>query len=79
MKIRQLEARTTSDRSSERGTAVIIVIAFLSILLVYLATNIMTLSRLGHELRLLEQMQTRRLARQVAMTNAVPRAAETKR
>jgi len=58
-------------RSSERGTAVIVMIAFLAILLVYLAANVLTLSHLGHELTLLEQKQTRRLAQQVANTNIV--------
>jgi len=41
--------------------AVIVVIAILSILLIYLAANIRTLSSLGRELKLLDQKQTKRL------------------
>jgi len=74
---RNSTARARLHRSSERGTAVIVVIAFLAILLVYLAANILTLSNLGHELTLLEQKQTRRLARQVVRTNVVQRATGT--
>jgi hypothetical protein len=71
MKI-QLPTRRSGPRNSERGVAVIIVIAFLAILLVYLATNLLTLSRLGRELSLLDQKQTRRLSREVVRTNFVP-------
>ena len=52
--------------------AVIVMIAFLAMLLVYLAANVLTLSRLGRELSLLEQKQNRRLAQQAAVTNAIP-------
>jgi hypothetical protein len=70
MKI-QLPSRRRGRRNSERGVAVIIVIAFLAILLVYLATNLLTLSRLGRELSLLDQKQTRRLSQEVVRTNLV--------
>jgi hypothetical protein len=72
MKIRRaLARRRVLSRYSEQGTAVIVMIAFLALLLVYLAANVLTLSHLGRELTLLEQKQTRRLARQVARTNVV--------
>jgi hypothetical protein len=54
--------------------AVIVMIAFLAMLLIYLAANVMTLSHLGRELSLLEQKQTRRLAQQAATTNAINKA-----
>ena len=74
---RHLRGRAVASRSAERGTAVIVMIAFLSMLLVYLAANVLTLSNLGHELRLLEQKQTRRLAQQVATTNIVQKPVTT--
>ena len=67
----ELPSRRKGGRKSERGIAVIIVIAFVAILLVYLAANLMTLSRLSRELRLLEQKQTQRFSHERASTNAV--------
>ena len=70
MKI-ELPSRRTGRPYSERGVAVIIVIAFLAILLIYLAANLVTLSRLGREISFLDQKQTRRLSQEVVRTNFV--------
>ncbi len=45
----------------QQGMAVIVVMALLSIILIYLADNIRTLYSLGQELKLVERQQTRRL------------------
>ena len=45
----------------QQGMAVIVVMALLSIILIYLAGNIRTLYSLGQELKLVERQQTRRL------------------
>ena len=57
-------------RRREQGMAVIVVMALVSILLIYVACNIRTLSHLGHELKLLEQRQVRRLEQSARTTNA---------
>jgi len=51
--------------------AVIVVLALVSILLIYAACNIKTLANLGRELRLLEQQQVRRLESSVRTTNTI--------
>ena len=45
----------------ERGTAVIVMLFLLAILLIYIGGNLRTLDSLGRELKILEQKQTRRL------------------
>ena len=59
-------------RRRQSGSAVIVVMALLAILLVYVAGNIRTLSNLGRELRLLERQQTRRLQAAAQRTNSPP-------
>ena len=49
-----------SQSRREAGVAVIIVIAILSIVLIYVAVNIRTIDRLGNELKLVEKQQIRR-------------------
>jgi len=56
----------------ERGSAVIVVMALLVIVLIYLAANVRTLSHLTRDLRLIERQQTNRLAAISAKTNSVP-------
>lgn len=56
-------------RRRESGMAVIVVLALVSILLLYVACNIRTLSNLGQELKLLERRQIRRLELSVHRTN----------
>jgi hypothetical protein len=58
----------------ERGSALIVVIALLALMLMYLTVNIRTLSSLTRELRLVERQQTNRLARASFRTNAAPQA-----
>ena len=56
----------------QSGSAVIVVMALLAILLVYVAGNIRTLANLGRELRLLERQQIRRLQSSAPRTNSTP-------
>ncbi|HWQ92862.1 MAG TPA: hypothetical protein VN673_14390 [Clostridia bacterium] len=49
-------------RTHERGTALIVVIAILAILIIYAMGNVRTLDFLGKELRLLDQRQRQRIA-----------------
>jgi len=56
----------------QSGSAVIVIMALLSILLLYMAYNLQTLANLGRELRLLERQQTRRLQATAPKTNAPP-------
>lgn len=50
-----------ASRPRERGSAVIVVLVLLAIVLVYINGNLRTLHYLGRELRLIERQQTRRL------------------
>jgi hypothetical protein len=52
-------ARNRSD--DERGTAVIVLLFLLAILLIYIGGTLRTLDSLGRQLRILEQRQNRRL------------------
>ena len=77
MKLRPLHApRSTlsAPRSTGRqsGSAVIVIMALLAILLLYTAYNLHTLANLGRELRLLERQQTRRLQKTAPTTNSPP-------
>ncbi|HZR16899.1 MAG TPA: hypothetical protein VFE51_06185 [Verrucomicrobiae bacterium] len=59
----------TSNRDQD-GMAVIVVIAFLSILLIFVAGNLRMLHLLRNDLKLIEQQQTNRLAVAGIVTNA---------
>ena len=59
--------RSTSRQS---GSAVIVIMALLAILLLYMSYNLKTLANLGRELRLLERQQTRRLQTAALRTNS---------
>jgi Tfp pilus assembly protein PilX len=63
-------SRFTRPRRRQAGSAVIVVMALLAIILIYVAGNLRTLSNLGRELRLLERQQTRRLQTANATTNS---------
>ena len=63
-------SRFTRPRRRQAGSAVIVVMALLAIILVYLAANLRTLDSLGRELKLLERQQTRRLQTATATTNS---------
>ena len=60
----------STDRQS--GSAVIVVIALLALLLLYVAGNLRTINTLGRELKLLERQQTRRLQTATQKTNPPP-------
>ena len=75
MKLRPLHApRSTLHglRSTARqsGSAVIVIMALLAILLLWMAFNLRTLANLGRELRLLERQPTHRLQAAAPKTNA---------
>ena len=63
-----------ASRSPRRraGSAVVVLIAILAILLIYVAANLRTLANLGRELRLLERQQTHRLRVAASKTNSPP-------
>ena len=62
-----------SPRSGRQsGSAVIIVMALLALILVYVAGNLRALTNLGRELKLLERQQIRRLQHASYRTNAPP-------
>ena len=56
---------------SQSGMAVIIVLAFLAIILIYLAANARTLHWLERDLKLLERKQVQRLAGTSIKTNSI--------
>jgi len=64
--------RFTRPRRRQAGSAVIVVLALLAIILVYVAGNLRTLHSLGRELNLLDRQQTRRLQVATQATNAPP-------
>lgn len=66
---------------SQRGSAVIIIMGLIALILIYVAANVRTLTNLGRELRLLERQQTMRLQHlapkarapgETAVTNQLP-------
>ena len=63
------------DHGRRAGSAVIVVLALLTIMLIYVAANLHTIASLGAELRLLERQQVRRLQKATPATNAPPAAA----
>ena len=65
-------ARLTHQHGRE-GMAVIVVLTFITIVMIYLAFNLRTLAYLGRDLRLIERHQIRRL--QTAGAAPVPRTA----
>ncbi len=65
--------RVSQTTPGSRGMAVIVVLIFISIILVYLAANARTLLWLGRDLQVIEQKQTRRLVSGTSKTNLVER------
>lgn len=65
-----------SPQRRQSGVAVVLILALLSIMLLYIAANVRSLDHLGRELRLLEQKQVHRLNSRTTATNSVsgPRA-----
>lgn len=60
-----------SPRQREEGVAVIVVLALLSIMLIFVNANTRALYSLGRELKLVEQQQIKRLNARTSRTNAV--------
>ncbi len=70
MKLRRPAHTIRNEEHPQRGSAVIVLLFLLAILLIYIGGNLRTLDSLGRELRILEQRQTRRLET-FARTNVV--------
>ena len=66
----RLTFHASRPRRRQTGSAVIVVMALLAIILVYVAANLRTLNSLGRELKLLELQQTRRLQTAAPTTNS---------
>ncbi len=64
--------RVSRQPRRQSGSAVIVVLALLAIMLVYVASNLRTLYSLGCELRLLERQQVHRLQTAGQATNSPP-------
>ncbi len=64
------------SRRRQQGTAMIVVLALLAIILIYVADNLQTLHHLGRELKLLEQRQIRRLQAAPETTNSPPQISD---
>jgi len=62
----------TANYGRQSGSAVIVVMALVAIILLYVAGNLRTLHNLGRELRLIERQQVRRLQKATPPTNAPP-------
>jgi len=58
----------SSPQRRQNGVAIVVILALLSIMLLYITANVRSLHHLGRELRLLEQRQIQRLER--SQTNA---------
>jgi|CZKM01.1.fsa_nt_gi type II secretory pathway pseudopilin PulG len=65
-------SRSAPRPRRQSGSAVIVVLALLSIILVYVAGNLRTLTSLDRELQLLERQQIRRLQTATQKTNTPP-------
>ena len=69
-------ARTSHRQTRRSGTAVLVVLVIISILMVYVAGNLRTLDALGKQLKLIEKKQEQRL-KSITTTNtpsAIPSA-----
>ncbi len=73
----QARANRLAGRRTQAGSAVIVVIALLSIVLLYLAFNARTLQLLHRHVQFIETVQLRRLASTSAKTNGPPSARTT--
>jgi hypothetical protein len=56
----------------QSGSAVIVVLALLAIILIYVAGNLRTMANLGRELKLVERQQIHRLQAAAPNTNSPP-------
>ncbi len=63
-----------SPQRKQNGSAIVVVLALLGIMLLYVAANVRALHHLGRELKYVEQRQIQRLNPRVAPTNTMPDA-----
>ena len=61
-----MKTEFTIRRRRDRGVAVVVVLAIISIVLVFVAANLRSLHRLGQEMRMIEKKQVHRLDLQAA-------------
>jgi len=67
---------STHRRRHESGSAVLVVIAIIAILLIYAGGNVRTLHLLKRDLQNVEQKQIQRVSRIAIQTNAPPPASK---
>ena len=72
MRISTRQSYRSKKSASQRGVAVIVVLALLAIILLYVGANARTLYYLGREIKLIERQQIRRLAKPLPRTNSIP-------
>ena len=70
MKLPAVHASRRPGRQA--GSAVIVVLALLTIIMIYVAGNLRTLTSLDRELKLLERQQIHRLQATASATNSPP-------
>lgn len=73
-----MKIRAPSSQRRQSGVAIVVILAMLSIMLVYVTANLRSLHHLGRELKLLEQRQIQRLNSRSLATNTVPQATTSK-
>jgi hypothetical protein len=68
----QLDIRGKRIASSEQGSAVLVVVILIAIMMVYLASNVVSMNVLTSEIKLIEHSQQKRLAASVTNHLALP-------
>ena len=71
-------SRGVASLNRSSGSAVIVVIALVALLLVFVTANLRVISNFGHELRLLEMRQTHRLSHPPVTTNVIAEVVSAK-
>jgi hypothetical protein len=72
MRISRRHSYRSRKNASQRGVAVIVVLALLAIILLYISANARTLYYLDREIKLIERQQIQRLAKPLPRTNSIP-------
>jgi len=72
MRISRRHSYRSRKNASQRGVAVIVVLALLAIILLYISANARTLYYLDREIKLIERQQIQRLAKPLPRTHATP-------
>jgi type II secretory pathway component PulK len=71
MKTRLFRSAAHGSRATERGVAVIIVLALIAVLMILVASNVRALQQLQRELRLVEHKHLQRREASGTRTNAI--------